>query len=139
MSNLYTETDIFSSIKYLYKEDFSSINTDRLLQNGWKSKDAQSSLKIEQEDRYGNYLSFGPGSSSRGGEKVFEREYSHGIDDKLVISIDAKFVKSDNEYNEIVFHDGSAEYISNNSNYVCTGGYILHIYQTKEGIVYIGF
>lgn len=137
VSNLYTETDIFSSIKYLYKEDFSLINTDRLLQNGWKSKDAQSSLKIEQEDIYGNYLSFGPGSSSRGGEKVFEREYSHGIDDKLVISIDAKFVKSDNEYNEIVFHDGSAEYISNNSNYVCTGGYILHIYQTKEGIVYI--
>ena len=124
-------------IEYLFKEDFSKLTTSTLSANDWSSPDAQDNMTIQydSEKKLGNYLRYGGNTNSRGASKTFDSLYTS--DKGLVFSIDVKFNKANTDPNEIAVHGGNITYNSNNINYGCTGGYILHIVQSNAGAVTI--
>lgn len=119
----------------MYEEDFSTLATSTLSANGWTSKDAQGNLTVERDEskEFGNYLRFGANSNSRGGSKSFDTTYTDT--QNLVFAMDAKMDKASQDPNEIAIHGGNIKYASNNLNYGCEGGYILHLKQANDGTI----
>lgn len=134
LTAVFTEA-VYDPITYLFKEDFSHLTTDSLAANGWVSDNAQAHLTVENDpaDELGNYVRFGNNDKSRGGIKALPSKMTD--DSGLVFMSSLKLNHATTDPNEFAVHSGNIQYNSNNINYGCTGGYILHITQDNNGAV----
>ena len=117
-------------IEYAYKETFSSLSTETLLENGWISPNAQSKLVVKSDIETwqdGNYVYFDPGSSTRNAKVIFPETAK--LTEKYVLEMDFALVNGSGAESEFtIFTSGSD--VPNNSS--VSGDYILKLVSTSS-------
>lgn len=117
------ETAVYDPITYAYNEQFSTLSTSTLKNNGWVSPNAQELSTIESDATHGNYLKLAPGQNNDRNLKGTFPAVAQLTED-YVLEFDTAIVPGNNHATELVVFDTSAT-VSNNA--AVTSNYILNL------------
>ena len=120
-------TEDADDTNYLYKENFNTLTTDTLADNGWKSS-SQSSVTIKNDsDDYGNYVYFNPGGSTRNLKATFLTD--NVVNQKYTMEMDFGISGGNSATSEFTILSPDTTVADNTS---VTGGYIFKLTSTTK-------
>ncbi len=96
---------VVDPITYSYKEEFSTLSTNTLKDDGWVSVNAQAATTIQMDDDHGNYLRIAPGNDNSRG---LLKDFGVNLTDNYVVEMDLALTAGNDQATNLSLYNAAS-------------------------------